>query len=162
MVHTAQTAATMLRNFEETAKIYEQGREYYERLRGISNTVKSARKVQQCILMLGQISDTYVSNYGKFLSDENFSADELRAMASVYSKLLEEGSAALGDLQGFVNPSDLSMTDHERLDMVDRCHKELTRLNKLADYFTRRNIAVSYERSKEQTDRERVKALYGE
>ena len=32
MVETSSTAATMLKNFEETARIYRQGKQYYDKL----------------------------------------------------------------------------------------------------------------------------------
>ena len=40
MVSTSSTAQTMLQNFAETRKIYEQGKEYYDRLRSVSNLVR--------------------------------------------------------------------------------------------------------------------------
>ena len=51
IVHTSSTASNMLNNFQETVKIYKQGKEYYDGLRKIKNLVRDARKVQQTILM---------------------------------------------------------------------------------------------------------------
>ncbi len=147
MVNTSSTAQTMIQNFAETRKIYEQGKEYYDRLRSVSNLVRSARKVQQCILMVGQITDTYVNSYDRMLADPSFSDRELAAIASGYTSLLQRSADALKDLQGIVNPSDLSMTDKDRLDVVDKTFEELSRLKGLTDYFTRKNIAVSQVRA---------------
>ena len=47
-------------NFQETVKIYKQGKEYYDGLRKVKNLVRDARKVQQTILM-GEISRTSMS-----------------------------------------------------------------------------------------------------
>ena len=55
ITHTSTTAANMVRNFNETVKIYRQGKEYYDKLRAVDNLVKDARKVQQTILMLSLI-----------------------------------------------------------------------------------------------------------
>ena len=85
MVQTSSTAQTMVQNFQETQKIYDQSKKYYDTLKKVKNLVRSARKVQQCILFVGEISDMYVSNYQLMLSDKNFSVRELAAIASGYT-----------------------------------------------------------------------------
>ena len=86
---------------------------------------------------------------------------ELSAIAAGYTRLLEEAAYALSDLKGIVNPSDLSMTDKDRLDAVDKSYEELTRLRNLASYYTRKNIGVALLRSRRQDDMERFLSLYG-
>lgn len=161
MVQTSSTAQTMIQNFRETQKIFNQGKEYYDKLRAVNNLVRDARKVQRCILLVGEISKMYVDNYGRMLSDGNFSVRELSAIAAGYTRLLEEATYALSDLKGIVNPSDLSMTDRDRLDAVDKSHAELVRLRGLTDYYTRKNIGVALLRARQKGDAERFTALYG-
>lgn len=62
---------------KETVKIYEQGKKYYDALKSVNNLVKDARKVQQTILMVGDITDIYINNYQKMMHDDNFSVEEL-------------------------------------------------------------------------------------
>ena len=81
MVHTSSTATNMINNFKETVKIYEQGKKYYDALKSVNNLVKDARKVQQTILMVGDITDIYVNNFQKMMRDENFTVEELGAIA---------------------------------------------------------------------------------
>ena len=161
MVQTSSTAQTMIQNFRETQKIFNQGKEYYDKLRAVNNLVRDARKVQRCILLVGEISQIYVNSYDHMLSDGNFSVRELSAIAAGYTRLLEEAAYALSDLKGIVNPSDLSMTDKDRLDAVDKSYEELTRLRNLASYYTRKNIGVALLRSRRQDDMERFLSLYG-
>lgn len=49
IVHTSSTATNMANSFQETVKIYRQGKEYYDGLRKVKNLVRDARKVQQTI-----------------------------------------------------------------------------------------------------------------
>lgn len=161
MVQTSSTAQTMIQNFRETQKIFNQGKEYYDKLRAVNDLVRDARKVQRCILLVGEISQIYVNSYDRMLSDGNFSVRELSAIAAGYTRLLEEAAYALSDLKGIVNPSDLSMTDKDRLDAVDKSYEELTRLRNLASYYTRKNIGVALLRSRRQDDMERFLSLYG-
>ena len=72
IVHTSSTASNMVKNFQETVKIYQQGKEYYDGLRKVKNLVRDARKVQQTILMVGDITEIYVTSYERMLSDPLF------------------------------------------------------------------------------------------
>lgn len=162
IVQTSTTATNMVKNFQETVKIYQQGKEFYDGLRKVKNLVRDARKVQQTILMLGNISGYYVNNFQKMLTDPNFASAELSAIASGYTRILEEANGVLGDLKQVVNITTLSMTDKDRMDVVDDCYKEMKRLKNLTAYYTNKNISVSYLRAKKKADTKRVVALYGD
>ena len=75
--------------------------------------------------------------------------------------MLQRGANTLRDLKEVVNPTELSMTDKERMDRIDRAYEELTHTRDLMIYFTRKNITVSYLRSQENNDTSRVLELYG-
>ncbi len=76
IIHTSKTATNMVSNFQETVKIYQQGKKYYDALKSVNNLVKDARKVQQTILMVGDITDIYVNSFQRMLRDGNFRACE--------------------------------------------------------------------------------------
>ena len=103
VAHTSTTATNMVKNFQETVKIYEQGKKYYDALKSVNNLVKDARKVQQTILMVGDITDIYVNSFQKMMRDENFTVEELGAIAFGYTKLLEESNDVLTELKNVVN-----------------------------------------------------------
>lgn len=111
IVHTSSTATNMANSFQETVKIYRQGKEYYDGLRKVKNLVRDARKVQQTILMVGDITDIYVTSFERMLSDPYFTPEELSAIALGYTKLLEESAHLLNDLKTVVNENGLSMND---------------------------------------------------
>lgn len=161
IVETSSTAQNMLHNFEQTVKIYEQGRQYYDALKSVNNLVKDARKVQKSVLLIGEISDIYVRNFQKMLSDKNYSVDELSAIASGYAKLLEESTDAFQELKTVVSINGLSMSDKERMDQVDKSYNQIKHYRDLVSYYTRKNISVSYLRAKKANDLDRVLSLYG-
>ena len=86
---------------------------------------------------------------------------ELSAIAFGYNKLLKESSDLLLDLKEVTTATGLSMTDKERLDIINRIYGEVLEYKNLTWYYTRKNIGVSYLRSKEKGDAARVLALYG-
>ena len=161
IIHTSKTAANMVSNFQETVKIYEQGKKYYDALKSVNNLVKDAIKVRNTILLIGDISDIYVTNFQLMLRDENYTPEELSAIAFGYTKLLEESNNVLKEMKDVVNITTLQMTDKERMDVVDRCYNRVRNYRNLVMYYTNKNISVSYLRSRKKNDMDRVLALYG-
>lgn len=161
IVHTSSTASTMLNNFQETVKIYEQGKAYYDALKKVKNLLRDARKVQQTILLVGEITDIYVNNFQRMLSDPYFSPEELSAIAVGYTKLLEESASVLTDLKTVVNENGLSMGDKDRMDVINKCYTRMHEYRGLVRYYTNKNIGVSYLRAKKKNDQDRVLSLYG-
>ena len=150
IAHTSKTAVNTADSFAETVKIYEQAKKYYDQLKAVNDLIQDARKVRDIILMVGDVSDIYVTNFKKMMNDDNFSSREL-----------DESNGVLQDLRQVINVSTLSMTDKDRMDVVDNCYYEMRRYRNLVSYYTNKNIAVSYLRARKKNDMERVMRLYG-
>lgn len=161
VVEAGKNGQTLLQSFAETQKIFEQGKAYYDALRQVKNLVKNARKVQQTILMVGDITSIYVNSYRKMLSDPYFTPEELSAIAAGYAILLEQSADMLGDLRPVVNESGLTMNDSERMSFIDKCYDAVFEYRALVQYYTNKNIGVSYLRAKRKRDQDRILALYG-
>jgi hypothetical protein len=161
IVQTSSTVSNVIKNFNEVKKVYEQGKEYYDKLKAINNLVKDARKVQQTVLLVGDVSEIYVQNFGKMMNDPNFSPQELVAIGNGYSALLNESTELLKELKQIITASSLSLNDKERMDVVDRVYKEVKDYHSLVRYYTNKNISVSYLRAKKKNDAQRVLELYG-
>uniref|UniRef100_UPI0037437145 DUF4141 domain-containing protein n=1 Tax=Chryseobacterium arthrosphaerae TaxID=651561 RepID=UPI0037437145 len=161
IVQTSSTVSNVVKNFNEVKKVYEQGKEYYDQLKAINNLVKDARKVQQTVLLVGDVSEMYVNNFGKMLNDSNFNAQELASIANGYSALLTESTELLKELKEIITSNGLSLNDKERMDVVDRVYKEVKAYHNLVRYYTNKNISVSYLRAKKQNNTQRVLDLYG-
>ena len=161
IVQTSSTVSNVIKNFQEVKKVYEQGKEYYDALKAVNNLVKDARKVQETILMVGEIADIYINSYQLMIQDENFTLEELGAIAFGYTKLLQESSNLLLDLKSIVNASSLSMTDKERFDIIDGVYISVQRYRNLVRYYTNKNLSVSYLRAQKKGDTQRMLALYG-
>ena len=104
--------------------------------------------------MVGDITDIYVTSFERMLSDPYFTPEELSAIALGYTKLLEESAHLLNDLKTVVNENGLSMNDKERMDIIDRCYNDMLQNRSLVQYYTNKNIGVSYLRGQE-TERPR-------
>lgn len=156
------TAANMIKNLQESMKIYKQGKEYYDALKSVHNFIKDARKVKRTIEMVSEITDIYVSGFNRMVSDPHFTVNELSAISTGYARLLEEGGALVLELKTVITGGNgLSLSDKERMDAIDQVYTRMVQYRNLTRYFTRKAISVSYIRSREKGDTDRVLALYG-
>lgn len=159
---TATTATNVINSFKEMQKIYSQGKEYYDKLQAVHSLIKDARKVKEIVSMVSDISQIYSTNFNKMLSDKNFSVKELEAISSGYTILLKESGNLLSDIKELVSGSNgLSMTDAERMELIDKIYTKMQGYRNLVSYYSNKNIAVSFIRSKEKGDTDRVRSLYG-
>ena len=161
IVQTSSTVSNVIKNFQEVQKLYNQGKEYYDKLKGIHNLVKDAKKVRDAILIVGEIGDIYVNSYQKMLNDPHFRYEELAAISNGYTILLRESANMLLEMKDVVNVNGLSMTDHERMDIINYVYERLKKHRNLVSYYTRKHISISYLRAKKAGDSDRVVSLYG-
>lgn len=161
IIQTSSTVSNVIKNFKEVEKVYKQGKEYYDKLQAVNNLIKDARKVQQTVLLVGEVSEMYVNNFGKMMNDPNFSPRELTAIGNGYSALLNESTELLKELKQIVTSTSLSLNDKERMDIINRVYKQVKEYHSLVRYYTKKNISVSFLRAKKQNDTQRVLELYG-
>lgn len=162
VVKSSSTVSNLVSNVKETVKIYEQGKQYYDALKSVNNLIKDARKVKLTIEMISEITHIYSGGFNRMVSDPNFSVDELEAVALGYAKLLEEGGALVTELKNVVTPGNgLSLSDKERMDVIDQIYTKMVDYRNLTKYYTNKNISISYLRSQQKGDMEKVRALYG-
>lgn len=160
---TATTASNVINSFKEMQKIYSQGKEYYDALKSVHNLIKDARKVKETVEMVSEISKIYATSYNKMLTDKNFTVAELEAIGDGYTKLLKESGNLLSDIKQIVSPANgLSLSDAERMDIIDKIHARMAEYRNLTKYYSQRSMSVSYIRSQEKGDMERVRSLYGD
>ena len=157
----SKTVKNTLDGLRKWRNLYNDTKKYYDALKKVNNLIGDAYKVKECILMVGDISEIYVTSYKKMLSDKNFRPSELAAMASGYAKLLEQSGESLKELKSIVKSNVFSMNDHERMQAIDRIYTTLRENRSLVSYYTRKNISVSYVRAREKNNLASVKALYG-
>ena len=162
VVKSSATVNNLVSNVKETVKIYEQGKQYYDALKSVNNLIKDARKVKLTIEMISEITNMYSGGFNRMVSDPNFSVNELEAIALGYAKLLEEGGALVTELKNIVTPGNgLSLSNKERMDAIDQIYTKMCDYRNLTKYYTNKNISISFIRSQQKGDMERVRSLYG-
>lgn len=161
-MQSSTTASNMIKSLQESVKIYNQSKAYYDALKSVHNIIKDARKVKLTIEMVSEITDIYMSGFNRMVTDRNFTPGELAAISAGYARLLEEGGALVTELKNIVTSGNgLSLSDKERMDVVDQIYTRMLRYRNLTRYYTDKAISVSFLRSQSKGDAARVQALYG-
>ncbi len=161
-VQSSTTASNMIKSLQESVKIYNQSKAYYDALKAVHNIIKDARKVKLTIEMVSEITDIYMSGFNRMVTDRNFTSGELAAISAGYARLLEEGGVLVAELKNIVTSGNgLSLSDKERMDAVDQIYTRMLRYRNLTRYYTDKAISVSFLRSQSKGDAARVQALYG-
>ena len=161
IVQTSATVSNVITNWKEVQKVYNQAKDYYDALKSVHNLIQDAKKVRDAILLVGEIGDIYVNSFQKMLADPNFTFEELTAISNGYTMLLHESADMIQEIRDVVNANGLSMTDAERMQLINYVYDKLKTHRNLVAYYTRKNISVSLLRAKRTGDNDRVMALYG-
>lgn len=66
----------MVKSLQESIKIYNQSKAYYDALKSVHNIIKDARKVKLTLEMVSEITEIYTSGFNRMVSDPNFTVDE--------------------------------------------------------------------------------------
>ena len=93
-----KTVKNTLNGFKEVEKLYNDTKKYYDALRKVNNLIGDAYKVKECILMVGDISDIYVTSYKQMLHDPH--------------RLYKEVWIGLGGMQSAVYATEVSLEEY--------------------------------------------------
>ncbi|MFR6717734.1 hypothetical protein [Alistipes putredinis] len=86
-VQSSTTASNMIKSLQESVKIYNQSKAYYDALKSVHNIIKDARKVKLTIEMVSEITDIYrvgIQPYG--LQTATSPPSELAAISAGYAQ----------------------------------------------------------------------------
>ena len=70
-------------------------------------------------------------------------------------------ATTIKEMKDVISSTGLSMTDKERMDIVDRCYNAVKHYRNLTRYYTNKNISISLIRAEQEGDKARILALYG-
>jgi hypothetical protein len=145
----------------ELGDIYNQGKDWYDSLKEVKQTIDGAGKIYETVRNINDIQTTIRDNLSRIRRDPNFTPDEIQKIATGYDKIIGEGISIIEDLLLGAQASDLSLTDNERIDIIDDVYNRVRDYKALVIYYTKKNISVSFIRAKKRNNQDRIQQLYG-
>jgi hypothetical protein len=135
--------------------------EYYNELATVKDIISGYDKIKSLVEMQAQIVSQYKSAYAMFKQDKHFSVAELDYMANVYSGILDQSLKNLDQALLVVNALTTSMTDAQRLNIINSASSGMQKNYDDLKRFNTQNIGLSLQRGAAEGDIDEVKQLYG-
>ncbi len=135
--------------------------DYYKELETVKDIISGYDKIKSLVEMQARIVSQYQTAYGLFKQDKHFSATELDYMANVYSGILDQSLKNLDQALLVVNALTTSMTDAQRLNIINSASTGMQKNYDDLKRFNSQNIQLSLQRGAAQGDIDEVKEMYG-
>ena len=134
---------------------------FLDGLMEISPVVKKYKRVADIISYQLRIVKLSKAAYDKFKLDKNFSVDEIKGIANVYGRLLNEGLKCLDELIMVITAGELRMSDDERLQAIDGIYTKLVDQFSFLKELNNSTAVLSVQREKEQQDIDISRKIHG-
>lgn len=134
---------------------------YYAELGKIKSFIAYYQRIKSITLKQAALARQYKHAWGLFQTDRHFRPEELSYMQKVYSGILEASVQNLDQLLLVINGTKTQMSDAQRLELINHASDQLDINYRDLQQFNNQNIRVSLQRSRDDADTRKIKALYG-
>lgn len=135
--------------------------EYFQELAQVKTVIADYHRVQEIIQRQKAILAAYQRAMALFRNDPHFTASELGEMVAVYGNILAESGKNLALLATMLESAVTSMTDQDRLSVIDGAGAGMDREWQNIQLFTDQNELLAMQRARDVNDYETLKKLYG-
>lgn len=135
--------------------------EYYNELATVKDIISGYDKIKSLLEMQARIVSQYQKAYGLFKQDKHFSTTEIDYMYNVYSGILDQSLKNLDQALLVVNALATSMTDAQRLNIINSASNGMQKNYDDLKRFNTQNIGLSLQRGAAEGNIDEVKQLYG-
>jgi len=139
----------------------EQYANYFDELNRVKTIISYYHKIKDVRDKQVRIVNQYKRAYDLFKKDDHFTAEDIAYMGNVYAGMLERSLQNLEQLFLVINSFAASMTDRERMAIVDQASEDMMETYYDLSRFNNENKLLSMRRSKDAQELAVTKALYG-
>lgn len=134
--------------------------DYYKELQKVKSTIAYYHKVKDISEKQLKILQEYRRAWNLFRQDKHFSNEELQYMQSVYDGILDQSAQNIDELAMIITEFKTSMTDAERLSLIDAASEMINKNYYDLVRFNQQNSLLSLQRAKSERDINTTKAIY--
>lgn len=134
---------------------------YYTELGNIKATISKYQRIKDITLKQAALVSEYKKAWSLFRQDSHFNPQELSYMQQVYSGILDASVKNLDEIMLVVSPAKTQMTDEQRLELINKASDHLDENYNDLHQFNNQGIQLSLQRSKDLSDTQSIKKLYG-
>ncbi len=134
---------------------------YYTELGNIKATISKYQRIKDITLKQAALVSEYKQAWSLFRQDNHFNPQELSYMQQVYTGILDASVKNLDEIMLVVSPAKTQMTDEQRLELINKASDHLDENYNDLHQFNNQGIQLSLQRSKDLSDTQSIKKLYG-
>jgi len=134
---------------------------YYTELGNIKATISKYQRIKDITLKQAALVSEYKKAWSLFRQDNHFNPQELNYMQKVYTGILDASVKNLDEIMLVVSPAKTQMTDEQRLELINKASDHLDENYNDLHQFNNQGIQLSLQRSKDLSDTQSIKKLYG-
>ena len=135
--------------------------DYFDELQQVRSVILYYHRVKEITEMQIRIVQEYRKMYDLFKQDEHFTLPEIEYMDKVYAGILQKSIDNMDQVQLVVNAFTVSMTDAERMQIINGAAEAVEANYADLRLFNQENKVLSLQRSKDAREINVVKRLYG-
>lgn len=134
---------------------------YYTELGNIKATISKYQRIKDITMKQAALVNEYKKAWSLFRQDNHFNPQELNYMQKVYTGILDASVKNLDEIMLVVSPAKTQMTDEQRLELINKASDHLDENYNDLHQFNNQGIQLSLQRSKDLSDTQSIKKLYG-
>jgi len=135
--------------------------QYYNELKEVKAIVIQYQRIRDITAKQARLLSDYQRSWQLLRQDEHFTSEELSHMEQVYKGILDESLANMEHIFMIVESFTTSMSDAERLELINRAADRIDSNYDDLRRFNRQNVLLSLQRAKGVKEVEQVRRLYG-
>jgi hypothetical protein len=143
---------------EKQRKLYA---DYFEELNRVRSIIAYYHQIKSIIEKQIKIVEQYKKAYALFRQDAHFTVKEIQYMGKVYTGIFDESLKNLDQLFMVINSFETTMTDAQRLVIINHVSNNIDRNYYDLQAFNNENKLLSLQRAKGEQEIEATKSLYG-
>ena len=136
-------------------------KDYFNELQKVKSIISYYHRIKEITAAQENIISEYKRAFSLFKQDGHFTRDEIIYMGQVYDGMLTVSAKSLDQLFLVTSSFVTQMTDARRLEIINAAAINMTTTYSDLKLFNNQNILLSLQRSKDESDINSVKGLYG-
>ena len=134
---------------------------YFDELRKVKAVISYYYRIREVTSKQLQLVAAYKNAVALFKQDKHFTSNEINYMTSVYSGILDESVKNLDQILLVITSFSTQMDDAKRLEIIDASADAIEQNYMDLIQFNQQNILLSLHRSKDLSEINEVRTLYG-
>lgn len=135
--------------------------DYFEELSRVKNVIVYYHRVKDITATQLKIAREYRHAFDLFKDDDHFTAAEIDYMEQVYTGILRKSIDNLDQIQLVINAFNVSMTDAERLRIINDAADAIDNNYRDLRLFNKQSQVLSLQRAKDAQELAIIKKMYG-